>query len=342
MISNLYNRITKLCINHDELINNRAKLDTGTFCNYKCSFCYYKDRLKEKTDFNTIKKRIDYLIECGITQVDLSGGESSIHEDWFSILDYCNKNGLYISTLSNGFMFISKRFMEISKNKGLKEILFSLHGYDNESHNSIVGKDDAFERIIKSIQNANELGLLVRINCTVTNDNYKHLDKFVSLVKQYKIFEINFLTLNYWGSASKSNVINYNEVTPYIQNAIDLLKDFCIINVRYTPYCFMIGYEKYVCNYYQHIYDIYDWNIALYSYTLDPRMYKENRLTQLYQAANKNRLYSYYKTKECFNCKYFNICDGIEKQITEINLHPVPGKKITDVLFFRKKYYEQI
>ena len=60
---------------------NRAKLDTGTMCNYNCQFCYYTDK-SCLDDLDTIIQRVDYLVECGITEVDLSGGESSIHPNW--------------------------------------------------------------------------------------------------------------------------------------------------------------------------------------------------------------------------------------------------------------------
>ena len=140
----------------------RAKVDTGTFCNYKCSFCYYYDKLSEKKSYEEIKRQIDYLIESGIREIDLSGGESTIHENWFDILDYCNKNNLYISTVSNGFMFNNKSFIEKSYQKGLKEILFSLHGPDENIHNNIVKNKFAFQHLIQAINNAKELNILLR------------------------------------------------------------------------------------------------------------------------------------------------------------------------------------
>ena len=82
----MYNQASTFkLIPRDAPINNRAKLDTGTHCNYKCDFCYYKTQLDVVTNLDVIKGRIDYLVECGITEVDLSGGESSIHKEWFDI-----------------------------------------------------------------------------------------------------------------------------------------------------------------------------------------------------------------------------------------------------------------
>ena len=90
---------------------NRAKLDTGTFCNYDCEFCYYQGDLDKVTSFDVIKDRIDILHKYGITEVDLSGGESSVHKQWFDILDYCNLHGtLHAERL---LLFTSKKYMVV-------------------------------------------------------------------------------------------------------------------------------------------------------------------------------------------------------------------------------------
>jgi MoaA/NifB/PqqE/SkfB family radical SAM enzyme len=339
----LYNELSnKLDIDYDEPICERAKLDTGTHCNYRCEFCYYKTKLNDITEFDIIKQRVDYLVACGIKEVDLSGGESSIHNQWFEILDYCKSLGLKISTLSNGYKFANKEFLANSKEHGLEEILFSVHGYDKDSHNTLVGHKKGFENITKAIENAHELGILVRINCTVTHKNYQNLPtKFVELMKILKPYEVNFLTLNYWNDAGTQETIDYSKTTPFIHRAIDLLKDTIdIINVRYTPYCFMKGYEQYVCNYYQHIYDVYDWNIAVYNGTVEPETYKNDKLKTLYESAAQKRNRSYYKNRECMDCKHYYICDGVEKQIQNVVLQPESGEKITAVNFYRKGWYK--
>jgi MoaA/NifB/PqqE/SkfB family radical SAM enzyme len=342
-MSNVYNLVShNLDIDYTEPYCNRAKLDTGTLCNYRCSFCYYKTKLNEKTKIEVIKKRIDYLVDCGITEVDLSGGESSIMPEWFDVLNYCKSKHLKISTLSNGYKFADEEFLIESKQHGLEEILFSVHGYDEQSHNELVGNRKGFSHIVKAIENAHKHGILVRINCTVTHDNYTHLSTdFVNLIKQLKPYELNILTLNYWGDANNQQCIDYSKITPHIHKTIDLLNDIVnIINVRYTPYCFMKGYEQHVCNYYQHIYDVYDWNIAVYDERINSEKYKEDPLLALYEAAKRNRNHSYYKVKECMECKHFNICDGIEKQIKNVEVFPEAGEKITQVNFYRKGFYE--
>ena len=104
----------------------------------------------------------------------------------------------------------------------------------------------------------------------------------------------------------------------------------------------MEGYEKYVCNQYQHIYDVYDWNKEIYDYDVDvSKQYTNHEKIDLaYNKAARDRLKDYKKPKECLNCKHFYICDGIENQV-DCRVLPLRGDKITDVNYYRGNYYEQ-
>lgn len=327
-------------------MNERARLNTGFFCNYKCEFCYYKDRLTERDSLEVIKRRVDDIYNYGIRQIDLSGGESSIEPNWFKILDYCKDKEMSISTLSNGWKFSDKDFLKKSKAHGLNEILFSLHGSNEKIHDMITGKIGSFKKIIKAINNSIELDLIVRINCTVYDLNHEFLkNEYIDLLKSISPLEINFICLNYDTDNSNFRQIDYKIITDSIKFCIDNIKDYVkYINVRYIPYCYMEGYEKHVVNYYQHIYDIYDWNLAIYNHEIDTRIQysKEEKLRQSYDAAKHFRINGYNKSDECKDCKYYFICDGIEKQLDNNVFKPVIGNKIYDINIFRKGFYEII
>jgi MoaA/NifB/PqqE/SkfB family radical SAM enzyme len=326
---------------------NRAKLDTGTFCNYDCEFCYYRDQLDIKTAFEVVKERADYLLAYGITQVDLSGGESSVSPDWFKILDYCNERFEHVSCLSHGGKFANIEFLKESQEHGLKEVLFSLHGATDETHDAITNRKGSFKRILQAIKNAQELGILVRINCTVYYKNYHQLvDIYADLINEIKPFEVNFITLNYWEGASiEATNVSYSDMTDNIKKCIDILTKDMIINVRYVPYCYMQGYEQYVCDQYQHIYDLYDWNKEMYIDESGPRIdvsktyTLEEKLGFAYKQCADHRNRYYRKSVNCLKCKYFYICDGVEKELNT-DVYPVDGEKIREVTHFRKDHYK--
>jgi hypothetical protein len=134
------------------------------------------------------------------------------------------------------------------------------------------------------------------------------LEEYTTMINKIKPFQLNYLPLNYWSAASNLRTQNYEKISNAIKKSIDMLNKDIEINVRYIPFCFMKGYEKYVKDIPQHIYDLRDWNIAAYRY--EP-------LDKIFDIAYQNRLETYYKPKKCFKCKYFNDCDGIEKQYQE-------------------------
>lgn len=336
-----YNEFSSAELIHiDDPYNSRAKLDTGTQCNYECSFCYYIDQLDKVTPLETIKHRAEKIRKFGIREIDLSGGESSIHRNWFEILDYCKELGFEnISALTNGYKFSSLEFIKKSQEHGLSELLFSLHGYDEESHDSIVKRKGAFQRMLEAIGHAQKLGIKVRLNCTVTTLNSAQLvEKYAPLVNSIKPFQMNFLPLNYWEDAGKLKPESYEVLSDSIKQTIDILNSEIEINVRYIPFCFMQGYEKYVVGIYQHIYDRGDWNII--TYDVDNLEQRNVEVKDYYDKARSQRIYTYHKEKKCFDCRFFNICDGIEKKlIGHQNVYPVTGEKIRDVQYFRRGIY---
>lgn len=325
--------------------NERARLNTGFLCNYDCEFCYYKDRLTERDSLELIKSRIDDIYNYGIRQIDLSGGESSIEPNWFKILDYCKEKEMSISTLSHGGKFSDIEFLKKSQEHGLEEVLFSLHGSNDEIHDKITRRKKSFQKIIQAIRNCHELGIRVRINCTVYDLNHSRLDsEYYRLLIDLNPLEVNFICLNYDTDNAHFRPIDYEMITNSIKSCINLIKDrIKYINVRYVPYCYMEGYEKYVVNYFQHVYDIYDWNLALYNHEIDTtKTYtKEEKLRQSHNAARHFRMNGYDKAEGCKDCKHYYICDGIEKQLSKNNkFKPQPGDYIHEVNFYRNGFYE--
>lgn len=344
-VSNHLNEIScsKLDIDLTTPRCNRARLDTGPFCNYDCDFCYYRELLHIQTPFELVKERIDYIHSYGITQIDLSGGESSVSPDWFKILDYCKDKFERVSCLSHGGRFHDKKFLQQSKDAGLKEILFSLHGPTEEAHDSITNRKGSFKRILKAITNAKELGIMVRLNCTVYFKNIDLLrEHYAELVNSIDPYQINFITLNYWSEHITLDFHNdpYDVMTTEIKACIDQINKGIEINVRYVPYCYMKGYEQYVCDEYQHIYDVRDWNKEVFTYSVDvSKQYtEEEKLQMAYAEAGKQRIRFYSKKFDCMKCKHYYICDGVEKEIIdETPVYPEAGDKITQVNYYRNK-----
>ena len=252
--------------------------------------------------------------------------------NWFKILEYCQGKFKRISCLSHGGKFSDLEFIKRSYDLGLREILFSLHGTNPDIHDQIVGKKGAYDNLRKAIYNAQQLGMEVRLNTTLYDVNYDNID--TDVIKSIDASQINFIALNYWRDNKDFHPIDYRVICTYVKKYIDALKDTVEVNARYFPMCYMEGYEEHIKNHYHHVYDMKDWNKAIYNEQLDTSLSytHSQKVDQSFAEAERIRLQSCFKTQDCLKCKYFLVCDGIEKELKgHVVPSPVLGERITCV-----------
>jgi len=346
----LYNFDFRKLINRiDDPITTRGRLFTGYLCNIDCKFCFYRG-LEPKDIRTEIYKQIDIGKKLGITDWDISGGEPTILPYWFELLDDLVKYGFKkIAVITNGYKLSSKQFFQKSVEYGLNEVLFSLHGPTNEIHDGMTGIKGSFRKVMRGIDKALELGVLLRINTVVTKDNYRELPLIAEVVNKIKPHSFNFLPFRIENSAKpEGNVVDLSESIVYIKEAIDMLDKDIIINVRYVPFCLMHEYEKYVSMYIQRAFDKFDWTEYAIRILDCVRREIPIPLSKTWKDRFDLEMEAVYETIKdicgykfsCLKCRCFPICEGIWKNNHKIfgseEYKPIEGEVVKDILFFRR------
>lgn len=352
--------------------NRKIKIHSNHICNLKCKFCYYGDSacIKEKDpSLDEIKAWLKKAYTLGAKDVDFCGGEPTLRADFPEILRYAKNLGYrIISVTTNGQRMANPIYVKTLIDAGLNDALFSLHGHNAEIHDSLTGVTGSFNKIIKAIKNVKKSGIVLRINSTVTKQNYQNLEKFAKLVSALKPDSLNFIKFNPWDVAlasSKELMPRYSEMAIFIKKAINILnKNVQKVTIRYFPFCFMQGYEKHVSDTRQILYDMDEWgqyyiqgNIQKKKFSdymkfmkkffrkipillrIKPSFSFDNMMTDFIA---KNL---YIQLPQCKKCKYSLICPGIDRHYPKIystkEVIPVLGSKVADPMFFRGKYLEE-
>ena len=348
----------------------RARIFTGTGCNAKCRFCYYYlSGLKNFWPKELIMREIDIAERAGMKAVDFSGGEPTVHPHFLELVEYAKSKGFkVICTLTNGIKMSNEKFVKKLVDAGINDLLFSVHGHNSEEHDYITQIPKSFDKMIAAIRNFKEYGIPFRINCTVTNINYKNLEKHAILYNKLEPIQVNFILFNDFELADELTnqfAVRYSEAAPYIKRAIDLMKgNIPYINVRYIPFCFMEGYEEHVCDYPQKIFDPFEWSqrmlVRLPSNGIIPvwkylgylaygflKAHPFNiRLSREYleDICIAMRVKEYVKSEVCKKCKFNKICQGLEKSYVKVfgisELKAIEGAPLKDPLHFRREFYK--
>jgi MoaA/NifB/PqqE/SkfB family radical SAM enzyme len=347
----------------------RVKIVTGLKCNIRCIFCYYRDSLNAPNrTIDEIFNDLRYAGKRGITEVDFSGGEPTVHPDLPELIKKAKSLGMQrVCVISNGVRLANREYLKALKDAGLDEILFSVHGSDEKTHEGITLVPGSFGKISDAMSNAVYEGIDVRSNTVVNRLNYKDLLNIGKFLLGFSPVQVNFITINDWCFAKHlvdQLMLEYREMSVMLKKACDLLDSGVpAVNVRYIPFCFMQGYERFVCNHRQVPYDLYEWvpgirtrlevqnniwrylGILGYGFTLGGVWKKAFRssLTELRDESVTEALrrWFYIKNANCKKCRFFELCDGVEKTYAEQfgldGLIPAEGEKISDPIFFRRQ-----
>lgn len=319
----------------------RVKIVTGLKCNIQCVFCYYRDNLQAPNrPIAEIEKNLRFAYRHGIREVDFSGGEPTVHSDLPALISRAKNAGMErVCIISNGLRLAGAEYVRALKNAGLDEVLFSVHGSSPGIHDEITQSPGSFEKLRQGMKNAAGAGLTVRINTVVNRLNFRDLECLSNLVLSYRPIQCNFITLNDWCFAKhliEKFMVSYTEMAPNLKMACDILAPHVpAVNVRYIPFCFMQGYEGFVCNHRQVPYDRYEWVPRIrakieegtgrmrYLGILGYGMVFGGAFRKLFSHPLANTLddcvtegirrYYYVKGPRCSKCGKRELCDGVEK-----------------------------
>jgi len=345
----------------------KVEINLGYACNAKCPFCYYYDSVVTKSNENTLttkdaKLQLLQAKKLGIQEIEFTGGEATLRKDLPELISYAKKELGFsiICLITNGIRLAKRDYVASLVNAGLDDILFSVHGHDEQTHDYLTKVPHSFRHIMDAIDHAHAFGLRVRTNTVVCQANYKYLTQIMRLLIDKKADNINFVMFNPVIQAKnfaiiKDVYVNYADAGKEIIKAIRSYEaELPHFNVRYMPFCFLPGYEKYVTNMDQMTFDPDEWdNFASFRIRKGPLAAWLCTLAGIMRipyiafiakygwkalcTAGMSRFYvlkDRIKTKKCKQCAYERVCDYIYYDYYAIygdgEMIPIRGSKINN------------
>lgn len=119
-------------------------------CNLRCNFCFASAQYsnKDKMDLSYFENKINELKDYGLKKVILTGGEPTIHPDFYKFLKVTTNFSLPVQVLTNGTTTLDK---EIYQNEYISHFVVSIDG-ESETHDFLRGKKGAYERTVKFLE----------------------------------------------------------------------------------------------------------------------------------------------------------------------------------------------
>lgn len=170
-----------------------ALLELTYRCNLDCHFCYndlsLRGRPLSKEQYFDL---LEGLQRLGTFNVILSGGEPLAHPDFFDIGGRARELGFVTRIKSNGHALRGEVARRVREEIAPFVIEISLHGATAATHDRQTGVAGSFDRLLENIVAAQDLGLRLQINSTLTAWNESELEAMIALTQSLRVrFQID-------------------------------------------------------------------------------------------------------------------------------------------------------
>jgi sulfatase maturation enzyme AslB (radical SAM superfamily) len=158
-------------------------------CNLRCKHCYQRAD-KPLPDELTLKEKlmvVDQLDKAGVAAVALSGGEPTMHPDFYRIVSELSSRGIYPAVATNGWFFADIERLKKAKKAGLRYVEVSVDSANPKKHDWFRGVPGAWERAVKALENAVKLGMSHALAVTITKANKDEIEDILDLAESITV-----------------------------------------------------------------------------------------------------------------------------------------------------------
>ena len=183
-------------------------------CNLRCKHCNMSsgEELKNELTKKECFEIIDELSNNNVQKIGFFGGEPLMRNDFFDIVNYAIKKGIFVSFTTNSLLVNEKMIKdELYK---FELIRVSLDGPTPETHEYIRNLSGSFNKTIENIKKMTENGINVGVVTCISHKNVDYIEEMIELLEELRVksWFIPILAPMGRGSKLKEQVLTPKEV----------------------------------------------------------------------------------------------------------------------------------
>ncbi|HEC79078.1 MAG TPA: radical SAM protein [candidate division WOR-3 bacterium] len=175
-------------------------------CNLKCNHCLYGTIPGEGNEMLTeeILNIAAQMEKEKIFFVAFSGGEPTLHKDFFVLLEEFSRRKIEIGLSTNGILLNQIKFIKRLERFNIKSFNISIEGSNASMNDDLRGYGTFFKitKALRMLVNSGRADQIV-VKITYGKQNYLYIENIVNLLRKIGIKKIAFHRLKKWGRAKK-------------------------------------------------------------------------------------------------------------------------------------------
>jgi radical SAM protein with 4Fe4S-binding SPASM domain len=157
-------------------------------CNLHCFHCHARGGEQTYEELDTDKAKVVIKNLAAVREfrtLVFTGGEPLVRKDIYKLLNYASSLGFY-TVLATNATLITKDVAQKLKKANVEGIAASIDFIDPAQHDVYRGASGAFKAALKGIANAQQKGMYIQINITVSRRNLTQLEDLLKLADRLR------------------------------------------------------------------------------------------------------------------------------------------------------------
>ena len=157
-----------------------GSLELLPLCNMNCDMCYIRLSRTEMEQIGRLHTADEWIrlgeemAQAGVLFLLLTGGEPLMFPDFRRLYLELRQRGMILTVNTNGTL-LDEEWAEFFGENKPRRINITLYGADDEAYRKLCHYPGGFEKALNAIRLLRERGVDVKINGSVTKENYKDM-----------------------------------------------------------------------------------------------------------------------------------------------------------------------
>ncbi|MFC1849130.1 radical SAM/SPASM domain-containing protein [candidate division CSSED10-310 bacterium] len=189
MSHSLLELVSKAWNNHILL---SLSLELTYTCDLNCLFCYNdKNKRGRPLTLSKYQQILTQAREMGCLYLTLTGGEPTLHKDFFSIGAFAARAGYFIRLKTHGVFDDLEMVKKIKAELNPAWIDISLHGATAQTYENTTQKSGSYALLLRNLELITAEGIRTRLVCVLTKYNQRQVADIIKIGQQFNM-PVNF------------------------------------------------------------------------------------------------------------------------------------------------------